>query len=400
MLTTSHITIVKSTIPLLESAGSKITEHFYQRMFSHNPELKHIFNMSHQSSGRQSVALFNAVAAYAQHIDNLPVLQAAVERIAQKHTSFNIQPDQYAIVGHHLIHTLKELAPDAFTTEVEEAWVAAYQQLANIFIQREAEIYQKNMASTGGWEGARRFRLLEKKQESEQVQSLVFAPVDQQPVASYRPGQYLGIRVQPSRSEYQEIRQYSLSDAANGETYRISVKREQGDIDGLVSNYLHDELQVNDEVELFTPAGDFFFEDRNKPVVLISAGVGVTPMMATLETLAKAHYAHEVTYLHACENQTQHSFDQRIKTLSADLNLSAHTWYNHVSETDTPISAGQRHTGLMQLAELGDALPVAEADFYLCGPVGFMGFIKAQLLELGVADSRIHYEVFGPHSDL
>ncbi|MBR9828812.1 MAG: NO-inducible flavohemoprotein [Oceanospirillales bacterium] len=399
MLTPNQIAIVKSTIPLLASAGSQITDHFYSRMFSHNPELKNIFNMSHQHSGRQSVALFNAVAAYAQHIDNLPVLQAAVERIAQKHTSFDIRPEQYAIVGHHLIHTLKELAPDAFTPEVEDAWTAAYQQLADIFIQREGEIYQQNAHSIGGWEGARRFRLQASKQESELVKSFIFTPVDQQPVVGYQPGQYLGIRVQPSRSDYQEMRQYSLSDQANGSSYRISVKREQGDVDGLVSNFLHDELNIGDEVELFAPAGDFFFTDRQQPVVLISAGVGITPMMATLETLAQQGYPQPVSFLHACEHAGQHSFDRRLHELSECLSLSAHVWYNQGADTDA-IAAGQLHQGLMALHTLRDELPLLKGDFYLCGPVGFMRFIKQQLVELGVGTERIHYEVFGPHADL
>ncbi|OOV88153.1 NO-inducible flavohemoprotein [Oceanospirillum linum] len=399
MLTPNQIDIVKSTIPLLESAGSKITEHFYTRMFSHNPELKNIFNMSHQHSGRQSVALFNAVAAYARYVDDLPVLQAAVERIAHKHTSFNIRPEQYGIVGHHLIHTLKELAPDAFTLEVEDAWTAAYQQLADIFIQREEALYKENAQSLGGWEGPRRFRLETSKQESERVKSFIFIPVDQQPVVAYKPGQYVGIRVKPSHSEFEEIRQYSLSDASNGSSYRISVKQEKGEVDGLVSNFLHDELMVGDEVDLFAPAGDFYFTDRQQPVVLISAGVGITPMIATLETLARLQYKHPVSFLHACENDAQHSFKHRIKELSKHLSFSAHTWYNQ-SQDDHSVAVNGLHTGLMSLEAIQSELPVSAGDFYLCGPVAFMAFIKKQLLELGVRSEQIHYEVFGPHADL
>ena len=132
MLTDKHIDIIKSTIPLLENAGPALTGHFYQRLFSHNPELQDIFNMANQHSGRQQVALFEAIAAYAKNIENLAVLTTAVERIAQKHTSFNIKAPHYAIVGHHLIETLRELASEAFTADVEEAWTKAYQFLAQI----------------------------------------------------------------------------------------------------------------------------------------------------------------------------------------------------------------------------------------------------------------------------
>ena len=130
MLTTKHIAIVKSTIPLLENGGTAITEHFYNRMFTHNPELQDIFNMSNQKTGRQKTALFEAILAYAQNIDNLTVLKHAVERITQKHTSFNIQPEHYDVVGLHLIETLRELLPEQFTAQVESAWSAAYGVLA------------------------------------------------------------------------------------------------------------------------------------------------------------------------------------------------------------------------------------------------------------------------------
>ena len=404
MLTQDQITIVKSTVPLLESAGPAITQHFYQRMFSHNPELKDIFNMSHQQSGGQPLALFNAIAAYAKYIDNLPALTSAVERIAHKHTTFDIQPEQYDIVGHHLIQTLKELAPDAFTAEVEDAWVAAYQQLADIFIGREAEIYQANARAKGGWQGARLFKVQDKNQESELVTSFILVPVDGQPVVDFKPGQYLGIRLQPDSSDYQEIRQYSLSDRANGSSYRISVKREgiqeTSSQPGIVSNYLHDHVEVNDELELFAPAGDFFFTDHQRPVVAISAGVGLTPMISIVETLAAQQYKQPVFFLHACENRAQHSFARRIHELGECLPLSNHIWYRNAdsAESNAPLNLNIHH-GLMQLNKIKQQLPLENGDFYLCGPVAFMQFAKQQLLELGVDQSRIHYEVFGPHQD-
>ena len=113
MLSEKTIEIVKSTAPLLAEAGTVVTDHFYKRMFSHNPELKHIFNMTNQETGRQQFALFNALAAYAQNIDNLAVLKEALARINHKHTSLNILPEHYPIVGAHLIGTLKESLSDA-----------------------------------------------------------------------------------------------------------------------------------------------------------------------------------------------------------------------------------------------------------------------------------------------
>ncbi len=223
--------------------------------------------MSNQHTGRQKVALFEAIVAYASNLDNVEVLAAAVERIAQKHTSFHIQPEGYNIVGLHLIETFRELVPEQFTADIEQAWTRAYQVLANIFINREEAIYQQQESTVGGWRGKRAFALVEKHRESELVTSFVFKPVDQQPVMDYQPGQYLGIEVKPAHFDNIEIRQYSLSDKPNGSSYRISVKREFGDIDGKVSNYLHDKLNIGDLVDLHPPAGDFFFNDNQAPVV-------------------------------------------------------------------------------------------------------------------------------------
>ncbi|WP_417507412.1 NO-inducible flavohemoprotein [Marinomonas gallaica] len=394
MLSQTHIDTVKATIPVLASAGTAITEHFYKRMFTHNPELKDVFNMSHQATGRQPAALFNAIAAYATHIDNLEVLTGAVMRIAHKHTSFNIQPNQYPIVGHHLIETLRELLGDAFTPDIEEAWGAAYQQLADLFIQIEGDLYKANAAKQGGWDDFRTFRVAKKHPESELVTSFVLEPTDGGAVVDYVPGQYLGIKLHPSNHEFDEIRQYSLSTAPNGKSYRISVKRELSDVkNGVVSNYLHESVQEGDEVALMPPAGDFHYQERERPVVLISAGVGLTPMNSMLDTLAAQGSKNPIFYLHACRNPQQHSFAEHVASLADTLALTYYTWY----ETDAPENADHVLAGQMQLAQVAEVLPLAEGDFYLCGPVGFMMFAKEQLLSLGVSDDRIHYEVFGPH---
>ena len=403
MLSNEHIQLVKSTVPLLEASGSAITDYFYNRLFTHNPEAQNIFNMSNQASGKQSFALFSAIAAYAKNLDNVEQLLSMVERIAQKHTSLNIQPEHYDLVGHHLIETLRELVPEQFTADIEEAWTVAYQALAAIFIAREGELYKQREVLKGGWKGGRQFKLVEKRIESELVKSLVFEPVDGGPVIDYQAGQYIGIEVQPKQSEFKEIRQYSLSDKANGESYRISVKREIVGKPGIVSNYLHDGLRLADEVTLYAPAGDFFLTKTDAPVVLISAGVGLTPMQSMLETLLAEQGSKEesslqksaqkkIHFLHACENSGQHSFKKRLASLVQQNKVKALTWY----KSETLEQAGI-HQGYMDLASVEEQLPLALGDFYLCGPVAFMQFAKQQLVTLGVNDTRIHYEVFGPH---
>jgi nitric oxide dioxygenase len=396
MLSAQTIATVKSTIPLLESAGVAITDHFYKRMFRLNPELKNIFNMANQANGRQQFALFSAIAAYAKNIDNLSVLAQLVERVAHKHTSFFIQPQHYDIVGHHLIETLRELAPQDFTPEVEQAWSEAYGALANIFIDREDTLYKQTQQADGGWLGPRQFTVLSKKAESALVTSFVLAPVDGKPVVSYQPGQYLGIKVQPKHCEYVEMRQYSLSDKPNSATYRISVKRQGGEVNGLVSNHLHEHVEQGDVISVLPPAGDFFLQNARIPTVLISAGVGLTPMMSMLEALVASDQLAPITFLHACENMAQHSFGKRVEQLKKNaVNLSYFTWYLHSQQSEK-----NAFSGLMELTHLSAPLPILDGHFYICGPTGFMKFIKGQLLDLGVSDTQIHYEVFGPHSDL
>ncbi|CAA0123707.1 Flavohemoprotein [BD1-7 clade bacterium] len=392
MLTDKHIKTVQATIPLLESAGTDITTHFYERMFSHNPELKNIFNMTHQNSGRQPAALFDAIAAYAMNIENPAALTDAVERIAQKHTSFNVQPAQYAVVGHHLIETLRELAGDAFTHDVEEAWTTAYGVLADIFIKREQSLYQENADKKGGWTGERRFRVVSARRESALVNSFELEPVDGESVIAHKPGQYLGLRLSMPEHEWLEVRQYSLSGLPNNKHYRISVKREANEVPGIVSNFLHDQLRVGDEIEAYAPAGDFYLKPSNAEVVLISAGVGLTPMQSMLEQLNADQHSLPVVYLHACQDADQHSFGDRVTELSTLMNLTTHTWY----ENDTSQSSNA-HKGVMDLQAVADDIPVEKGEFYLCGPIAFMQFAKKQLLDLGVDDGRIHYEVFGPH---
>ena len=403
MLSTNDINIVKSTVPLLEAGGIAITEHFYNRMFTHNPELKDIFNMSNQQTGRQKVALFEAIAAYAKNLDNLAVLKHAVERITHKHTSFHIKPADYDIVGLHLIETFRELLPEQFTSAVEQAWTNAYGVLANLFINKEEALYSERESSEGGWRGKRAFALVAKERESALVTSFTFEPIDQQAVMDFNPGQYIGIELKPTTSEHIEIRQYSLSTSPNGKSYRISVKRELANQSqnnamtnqGVMSNYLHDHLNVGDLVDLHAPTGDFFFQDKKAPVVLISAGVGITPMQAMLSTLSANNYPQQVSYIHACENASQHSFKSNTQAVCQRHGWKEYTWYNN--ETNTS-AQDNTFNGFIDFTQI--ELPLTSGDFYLCGPVGFMKFAKESLVKLGVSEDRIHYEVFGPHATL
>lgn len=397
MLDTKTIEIVKSTIPILENAGTHVTDYFYKRLFSAHPELKDIFNLSNQASGRQQFALFSAVAAYAKYIDNLGELAELVERIAQKHTSFDIQANHYPIVGHHLIETLKELAPNDFTEEVVDAWEKAYELLSSVLTGRERSLYEDKEQQIGGWIGPRRFRVKDKIKESELVTSYIFVPDDGGPILPYQPGQYTAVRVKPIGAENVEIRQYSLSDKSHPSHYRISVKKESSPTLGIVSNYLHDEVQVNDIIELMPPAGAFVLAPTENSVVLISGGVGITPMMAIIETLiSDPNYEAPIFFLHTCKNNAQHSFKERLSEVSVKHpNVKSFYWYSEGSKTSSDVNIGA-----IDIKGFAGNTDFTSADFYLCGPLGFMRFVSLQLKEIGVPKQNIHFETFGPHDDI
>lgn len=282
--------------------------------------------------------------------------------------------------------------------DVLDAWGKAYGVLANVFIQREAQIYSEHATKKGGWEGTRPFRIVEKTPRSALITSFEFEPVDGLPVADYQPGQYLGVWIKPEGFPHQEIRQYSLTRKANGKGYRIAVKREDG---GQVSSWLHNHAVVGDEVHLAAPAGDFFMAvDANTPVTLISAGVGQTPMLAMLDTLAQANHSAQVNWFHAAENGDVHAFADEIATMTTGLpRFNAHTWYRLPTDTDRT-NARFDSEGLMDLTLHEGLFSAPEMQFYVCGPVAFMQFAAKQLVELGVNKDNIHYECFGPHKVL
>ncbi|MGE9552313.1 NO-inducible flavohemoprotein [Erwinia amylovora] len=391
MLDAQTIATVKATIPALLATGSRLTAHFYDRMFAHNPELKDIFNMSNQRNGNQREALFNAICAYASNIENLHALLPAVEKIAQKHTSFAIQPDQYQIVGTHLLATLDEMLNPG--QEVLDAWGKAYGVLAGVFIQREEEIYREGENKVGGWRTPRAFRISEIATQSEVIKSFTLTPTDGLPVAEYHPGQYLGVWLREEGFANQEIRQYSLTRAPNGRDYRIAVRHEEG---GTVSGWLHQQAKIGDEVHLAAPAGDFFLDVKPEtPVTLISAGVGQTPMLAMLDVLAARRHPACVQWFHAADNGKYHAFREEVAAAGNQLgNFAQHLWYSQPLPQD---KGDYDSEGLMDLLPVESQLSDPAMHYYLCGPVGFMQYIARQLLGIGVTEDRIHYEVFGPH---
>lgn len=401
MLSTQTRTIVKSTAPVLAEHGVAITEHFYQRMFEQEPSLRNIFNQAHQAAGDQPKALANAVYAYAANIDQLEVLSAAVQRITNKHASLNITPDQYDIVGRHLLASIKAVLGDAATDDIMNAWAEAYAALAGLLIDVEATLYHTAEHKAGGWAGWRRFTVQEKVAESSEITSFYLYPSDGGAVPDFSPGQYISVKVFVPSLGLTQPRQYSLSDAPNGRYFRISVKRESARADvpgGLVSNLLHDEFEVGGEIEVSPPFGDFMLhDDRDTPAVLISGGVGITPMLSMLNTLVAGDADRTVVFVHGARDSEVRAMKDFVRHATHDSSrVKPIVFLETVNEQDRH-GDDYDYQGRVNLALVRDDILLPEADFYLCGPIPFIRAHRDSLLEMGVAQSRIHYEIFGSH---
>ena len=391
MLTEAQRAIVKSTVPLLETGGEALTTHFYRIMLAEHPEVRPLFNQAHQASGEQPRALANGVLMYAKHIDRLEGLGNLPAQIINKHVSLQVLPEHYPIVGACLLRAIREvLGSEIATDEVLAAWGAAYQQLADILIGAEEQAYASNAAQTGGWRGARAFRVERKVAESAEITSFHLVPADGGPVMAHQPGQYIGLRVTLDGQEHR--RNYSLSAAANGRSLRISVKREA---DGRVSQHLHAQVHEGDLLDLFPPAGAFTLTASDKPLVLISGGVGITPTLAMLEEALKS--TRPVHFIHCARNRAVHAFRDAIDALAArHPQLKRFYCYDQAQPGDAVDAVG-----LLDPQRLAQWLPASrDVDAYFLGPRPFMALVQRSLKTLGVPEAQTHYEFFGPAAAL
>ena len=397
-LTQRTIDVVKSTAPVLQQNGELLTRHFYERMFRENPEVAPLFNRSNQASGNQQRALAGAICAFAANVDQLEVLGAAVETIAQKHAALRILPEHYPIVGANLLASIREVLGEAATDEIINAWAEAYGFLANILIGREQHIYHIQARTEHGWNGFKPFRVARKVDESEVIVSFYLVPADGGKVPVYKPGQYLTVRV-PDGAGGTTMRNYSLSSAPCPDHFRISVKAEPG---GAVSGFLHG-LAEGDILEVGPPCGEFFLdltEHHERPLVLLSAGVGITPVLAMLESVLTAQPEREVIFIHGALNGRTHAFRRRLRELvSSQPRLKLHVRY---SEPDAKDREKDWHDseGFIDAELIESVIPRRDCDYFFCGPKPFMSGIYRQLLAWGIPGSQVHFEFFGPKQEL
>jgi nitric oxide dioxygenase len=397
-MTTDQKALITATVPVLRENGVLLTKYFYNRMFTHHPELKNLFNMGNQKTDKQQTALALAVLAYAENIANPMVLLPVVDRIGHKHVSLDIRPEHYIIVGKHLIASIQEVLGDAATPAIVDAWTAAYQQLAALMSGHEAGIYQQKTNTEYGWTGWRPFVVGQKTAESDEITSFYLYPSDGGKVAKHLPGQFISLRTFLPELKLNQARQYSISSGPNNDYYRISVKRELGkeiDTNGMISNRLHDHVNIGNILDITAPSGNFVLaNDLDAPVTLISGGVGLTPLLSMLQSLIGKDHKHPITWLHGCRNENVHAFKQRVEEIGLEFpNFNHYTFYNE--PTDANKKAGI-YEGFLDIAGIPELDLDLNGHYFVCGPPVFIKKQYQDLVSAGISKDRIYFEEFGP----
>lgn len=394
MLSDTAFPVIKATLPVVGEHIQDIAERFYGHMFEARPDLLDgLFNRGNQADGRQQQALAGSIAAFAGFLvdkpDQLP--DHLLSRISHKHVSLGLSPEQYQVVHDHLMWAIVDVLGEAVTAEVAAAWDEVYWLMANMLITKERGLYNAvHLTPESIW---RTWRVARRIQETADVVTFIVERTDDREVKPSLPGQYVTIKM-PMHDGVHQPRQYSLTKADNGKHRQFAVKRVHGlpTPDGEMSNLLHNEVQVGDEVVLSAPFGDVVLEYTDRPVVLASAGIGITPMAGMLSHLVKSGSQRQVMLLHADDSPASFPLRAQVTEDLAQLpdgSLSA--WF--LEPAASGADPGSGFEGFMDVTAVD--LP-EDAEYYLCGPLPFLQSVRSALVAKGVPAKDIQYEVFGP----
>lgn len=362
----AHADLISATLPLVGANIDAITRSFYQRLFEAHPALlRNLFNRGNQAQGAQQRALAASIATFATHLVNpdLPHPAELLSRIGHKHASLGITADQYPIVHEHLFAAIVEvLGADTVTAEVAAAWDRVYWIMANTLIDMERALYEEAGVAAG--DVYRRARVTGRVDDPSGAILVTAGGLG----AAFEPGQYVSVGVTLPDGARQ-LRQYSLVNAPGSSELTFAVKPA-----GEVSGWIRDNLRVGDLIDITVPFGDLPAPQPGAPLVLISAGIGITPMLGILEALPADA---QVQVLHADRSEATHPLRERQRELVERLpNATLQLWYEDLLSLD------------------GVELP-ADAEVYLCGNDGFVRAVRDQLVGRGI--DRVHYELFSPN---
>jgi ferredoxin-NADP reductase/MOSC domain-containing protein YiiM len=294
-------------------------------------------------------------------------------------------------------HSREQLERALRLPALSPGWRTSFQALLEQALSGDTTGGNPGLAPASGpppaWPGFRPLQVSQIERESESVLSLVLVPADEHPLSAALPGQFVVLRLRPTPDASPLLRNYSLSDTPGTDHYRVSVKQEAH---GAASTYVHNQVQVGDVLEVSAPRGTFTFRQGLSPVVLLSAGVGATPVLAMLHALAAEVSQREVWWLFGARNSDEHPFAQESRRLLQMLPHSrSHILYSRPGPQDRP-GLDFDAPGRLSVAVLEELGVPREADFYLCGPSAFLQDLTTGLADWGVTTDHVHTEIFGP----
>lgn len=372
--------IVKATAGVVGENARAITNNFYGRMFTANPEVLAFFNKANQKEGRQQQALANAIIAYGANIDNLGALGPAVGLMATKHCGLQVLPEHYGIVHDNLMASVAEVLGAAVTPEIGAAWSEAVMSLAGILIGEEEKLYKAAESKSGGWRGWKNFAISDITQCTSNVKTFTFKPEVENTNGgfSFVAGQYLSVQVDPFKDgSLTAPRHYTITSRPGEDYFQITTKRLDK---GVVSGYMHDSLKVGDVVKLSPPFGNFNVPEDSSPIVCVSAGIGMTPM----KIFCEAHADRVAKVVHVDKTAEDVPFKEFFQSKFSDK-----TSFHYSGP------AG-KHPSADELIAVMKAGAADNTRYFVCGPTMFMCEVAKALRASGVSADNVVWEAFAP----
>ncbi|MGK9288395.1 globin domain-containing protein [Staphylococcus warneri] len=375
MLSEREKDVVKETVPVLQDKGVEITSNFYARMFKQHPELKNMFNQTNQQRGLQSTALAQSVLAAAVNIDHLEAILPVVKEIAYKHCALQVPPAGYDIVGENLIAAIKEVVGLDDDHEIIKTWKKAYQEIADIFISVEKDIYKDML-----WEGFQPFKVETIEQVSSDIKAFTVSSGEYD-LSQFVPGQYITVDVGSEKMPYRAKRHYSI---VKGDKNHLTfaVKRDvTTEHEGEVSTILHDEFQEGDNINLTAPVGPFHVVEKGNRQLFLGSGIGVTPLVSMFNEVVNDNG--EARFIQVTNDMDDAPFSSLLTAIANENTQATYDLYDKNKNG---------YIGSEQLKQWIDN----DTEIYVCGGKSFIQSMIKALKELNIDESKIHYETFIP----
>mmetsp|Transcript_71080 Transcript_71080/g.197446 ORF Transcript_71080/g.197446 Transcript_71080/m.197446 type:complete len:457 (-) Transcript_71080:120-1490(-) len=385
-LSPSTTKLVRETAPMVATHAEEIADAFYRRLMETHVELLQFFNVSNFHTRRQPQAFAAGLRSFTDAVERNQVggLGATIDLISAKHCALAVQPHHYLSVHDVLVASMSEVLGPFMSPTVSASWSEAILYLSGMLVEREEALYNEVKSRNGGWLGFRRFFVCRRDEVARDVVMFTLKPADARGIYfDFHPGQFVSVKVDPDGDGRTAPRHYTVTSPPSLPHFQICVKRVKG---GKVSNYLHNHVTYGQEVLLSAPFGTFTSrlcgrEKGRAFVILLSAGVGITPMLALLNQLQ----VRVVLFAHVdrCEESVPCRDVLEKAVTEHDVKLLMH----YTEKSGRPSS--DFSAAIARSAATSNSV-------FICGPGSFMVDMMSSLVDLGLDAERIHFEVFGP----